>query len=473
MSAGAAPPSLPDVAGRPGPFILRSRRVVGADGSVAPAAVLIEGPRIGAVIAGAGPLPADVPVVELGDRVIGPGLVDCHVHVNEPGRSDWEGFATATRAAAAGGVTTLVDMPLNCIPVTTSGAALEEKLRATAGKLHVDVGFWGGVVPGNAGELGGLAAAGALGCKAFLVHSGIDEFPNATEADLRAAMPALRTAGLPLLAHAELDLGAADADADAGRAADPRRYARYLRSRPAAWEDAAIALLIRLARETGCAVHVVHLSSASSLPQIARAKHDGVPLTVETCPHYLCLEAEAVPDGATEFKCAPPIRGHENRETLWWGLERGVIDFVVSDHSPCTPALKQRERGDFAEAWGGIASLQLGLPAVWTEARQRGRSVGDMATWMSARPAALAGLGRRKGRIAAGFDADLVIWNPEAEVSAEPDRVFFRHKVSPYFGRRLYGRVEATLLRGQLVYDGQDHPAGAIGAPLLGRDTRA
>jgi allantoinase len=441
---------------------LRSERVVRPDGAVGPATVLIEGGRIREVVEG--PLVATVPVDDVGARVIAPGLVDCHVHVNEPGRTDWEGFATATRAAAAGGVTTLVDMPLNCLPVTTTRAALEEKLRAAAGQLHVDVGFWGGVVPGNAGDLAGLATAGALGCKAFLVHSGIDEFPNATERDLRAAMPALRDAGLPLLAHAELDLGAADIGGD------PRSYARYLRSRPAAWEDAAIALLIRLARETGCAVHVVHLSAASSLAQLERARDAGLPVTAETCPHYLCLEAEAIPDGATFFKCAPPIREHENREALWRGLARGVIDCVVTDHSPCAPALKVPERGEFEAAWGGIASLQLGLPAVWTEARRRGHGPGALTAWMSARPAALAGLGRRKGRIAPGFDADLVVWDPEAEISVDAGALFFRHKVSPYLGRKLFGRVEATLLRGQLVYDGAGHPAGPVGAPLLGRD---
>jgi allantoinase len=377
-----------------------------------------------------------VPVEDLGPRVLSPGLVDCHVHINEPGRTDWEGFTTATRA--------------------------------TEGQLHVDVGFWGGVIPGNARDLPELAQAGALGCKAFLVHSGIDEFPNATEADLRAAMPALRDAGLPLLAHAELDL----ADAP-GAGADARLYDTYLRSRPAAMEDAAIALLIGLARETGCAVHVVHLSSAASLPQLARAKAEGLRFTVETCPHYLCLEAEAIPDGATQFKCAPPIRERENREALWRGLADGVIDLVVSDHSPCTPALKGRERGDFQAAWGGIASLQLGLPAVWTEARRRGHGLEELSAWMSGRPAALAGVGDRKGRIAPGLDADLVVWDPEAELAVEPEGLFFRHKISPYLGRRLFGRVERTILRGQVVYDGAAHPAGPIGAPLLGRDTRA
>ena len=461
---------LAKLTAHPGLWGLRSRRIVGPDGRIRPGTVLIEEGRIRALVSrpATATVPPDIPVEDLGTRVIAPGLVDSHVHVNEPGRTDWEGFATATRAAAAGGVTTLVDMPLNCLPVTTTRAALEEKRRVATGQLHVDVGFWGGVIPGNTGELAELAAGGALGCKAFLVHSGIEEFPNATEADLRAAMPVLRDAGLPLLVHAELELGGAPA-----AARDPRAYAGYLRSRPAAMEDAAIALVIRLARETGCAVHVVHLSSAASVEQIARAKADGLHFTAETCPHYLCLEAESVPDGATEYKCAPPIRDHENREALWQGLKDGVIDFVVSDHSPCTPALKGRERGDFAEAWGGIASLQLGLPAVWTEASRRGHSLSDISAWMSTRPAALAGLGRRKGQIAPGFDADLVVWDPESEISVEAEHLHFRHKVSPYLGRRLLGRVEATFLRGRLAYDGSGHPAGPVGAPILGRDTRA
>jgi allantoinase len=360
-------------------------------------------------------------------------------------------------------VTTLVDMPLNCIPVTTSAAALEAKRDACAGKLAVDVGFWGGVVPGNAGALPGLADAGALGCKAFLVHSGIDEFPNATEADLRRAMPVLRDHGLPLLAHAELDLGA---EVTAG---DPRAYRGYLQSRPPAWEDEAIKLLVRLGRETGCAVHVVHLSSASSLPLLRAARAEGLPITVETCPHYLCLEAEGIPDGATQFKCAPPIRARANREALWRGLGAGEIDLVISDHSPCAPALKLPERGNFHAAWGGIASLQLGLPAVWSEARGRGFGPGALAAWMSAAPARLAGLGDRKGQIAAGLDADLVIWDPDQPHAVAADELQFRHRISPYVGRVLHGRVRTTVLRGRIVYDGEGFPAGRIGTTLLGR----
>jgi allantoinase len=454
------------------PWRVFSRRVVAGTG-VIPATVEIRGETITDVRPGNGLSPN---TVDLGDSVISPGLVDTHVHVNEPGRTDWEGFMTATRAAAAGGVTTLVDMPLNCLPVTTRRSALDEKLRATDGLLSVDVGFWGGVVPGNAPELEALAEGGVLGCKAFLVHSGIDEFPNVSEDDLRVAMRVLRAAGLPLLAHAELDLGPHDPhghdDAHGRQDEDRRRYTTYLRSRPRAWEDAAIALLVGLARETGCAVHVVHLSSATSLPILAAAKREGLPVTVETCPHYLCLDAETIPDGATHFKCAPPIRESANREALWDGLAARTIDLVVTDHSPCVPALKLAARGDFEAAWGGIASLQLGLPAIWTEARRRGHGLDALARWMSERPAALAGLGQRKGRIAPGFDADLVVWDPDQSVTVDANGLFFRHKISPYLGRQLLGRVEATLLRGHLVFDGETHPAGAVGRRLLHRDGR-
>jgi allantoinase len=440
---------------------LVSRRIV-EDDRVRAGVVLV---RDGVIEGVSDDVPGGALVIDLGDRVISPGLVDCHVHVNEPGRSEWEGFETATRAAAAGGVTTLVDMPLNSLPVTTTGAALRAKRRAAEGKCFVDVGFWGGVVPGNARDLRGLAEDGALGCKAFLIPSGIDEFPNATEPDLLEAMPVLRECGLPLLAHAELDLGARV------READPRAYRGYLESRPPEWEEAAIDLLLALCRRTGCPVHIVHLSSASAAPALGAARAEGLPVTSETCPHYLCLEAEAIPDGATVFKCAPPIRDHQNREGLWRALFEGVIDFVISDHSPCTPELKLPEQGDFLRAWGGIASLQLGLPAVWTEARRRGAGLPDLARWMSARPAAFAGLGDRKGRIAPGLDADLVVWDPDETFSVRPDRLFFRHPVSPYVGASLVGRVHMTMLRGTVVFDGARHPAGAVGRPLLHRSS--
>jgi allantoinase len=306
-----------------------------------------------------------------------------------------------------------------------------------------------------------------------MVHSGIDEFPNATEADLRRAMPVLRKHGIPLLAHAELDLGATASTASITYS--PSDYRGYLQSRPSAWEDAAIALLIRLCRETGCHVHIVHLSAASSLPQLKAAKAEGLPISVETCPHYLCLEAEAIADGATEFKCAPPIREHDNREALWRGLLDGVIDFVVTDHSPCTPALKQRERGCFQDAWGGIASLQLGLSTLWTHARARGASLNDLARWTSTAPARFAGVSRRKGRIAEGYDADLVVWDPDARFVLQPEQLFFKHRISPYLGQELQGSVRRTFLRGVEIFDGESqiHPTGALGQPLIGRDDAA
>ncbi len=448
------------------PAGLCSSRVLAGE-RLAPATVLFKDGRISDVlphVPGQNGQPASSGVLDVGDLVVFPGLVDCHVHINEPGRTEWEGFETATRAAAAGGVTTLVDMPLNSLPVTTTRAALETKLQASEGNRFVDVGFWGGVVPQNVADLPDLVSGGALGCKTFLVHSGIDEFPNTTADDLRRAMPVLRDHGLPLLVHAELDLGAEVSELD------PRVYHGYLQSRPKAWEDAAIAMMIELCRETRCPVHIVHLSSAQSLRALADAKAEGLPITVETCPHYLCLEAEEVPDGATYYKCAPPIREHDNRQALWQGLLDGVIDFVITDHSPCIPSLKLPDQGDFMGAWGGIASLQLGLSAIWTEARARGASLEQLARWMSTNPAQFAGLANTKGRIAPGFDADLLVWDPDAERRIEAQALFFRHKVSPYVGRTLTGTVERTLLGGQLVFDGAHHCGTAAGRVLLHRN---
>ncbi len=444
----------------PPDLALRSRRLVTPEG-LRDGAVLIEDAVIAGIVSPE-EVPGDCPVEDVGEAVVMAGLVDSHVHVNEPGRTHWEGFETATRAAAAGGITTLVDMPLNSVPVTTTQPAFDEKLRAADGKLWVDCGFYAGLIPGSAPDLEPLLDAGVLGVKAFLVHSGIDEFPNATEADLRAAMPLLARRSVPLLVHAELDLGA-PAWMD-----DPRSYAAYLASRPRAWENEAIALLIDLCRAYRARVHVVHLSSSDAVPLLRAARAEGLPLTVETCPHYLCFAAETIPDGDTRFKCAPPIRERANREHLWAALRDGVLDFVVSDHSPAPPALKLLDAGDFRRAWGGIASLQLGLPAVWTAARARGFAVTDLARWMGQGPARFLGLEDRKGVLAAGRHADLVVWNPEATFTVEPSKLHHRHKPTPYAGQQLCGVVEKTLLRGKTVYERGRFADEPGGRPLFG-----
>ncbi len=379
--------------------------------------------------------------VDLGDDVVLlPGLVDTHVHVNEPGRAEWEGFATATRAAAAGGVTTVLDMPLNSIPPTLDPEALAEKRRAAAGQCWVDVGFWGGAVPGNLGRLGALLDAGAFGVKCFLPDSGVPEFPALGAEGLVAACEELAAVDGVLLVHAE-DPGVLAAAPEAGG----RSYARFLESRPAAAEDVAVASVLDAARRTGARVHVVHLSSAGALVLLEEAKADGVRVTVETCPHYLVLAAEVVPDGATEVKCCPPVRGAANRDALWRGLADGVIDMVVSDHSPCPADLKGD--GDFGAAWGGIAGLQLGLPLVWTEARRRGHTLADVVRWMATAPAALARLAT-KGAIFAGSAADLVAFAPDEGWVVEPALLHHRHPVSPYSGTGLRGAVRSTWLAG-------------------------
>jgi allantoinase len=409
--------------------------------------------------------PQDMEIISVGDAVVMPGLVDSHVHINEPGRTEWEGFFTATQAALAGGVTTVVDMPLNCLPVTTTEEALEVKLQALGDQLHVDVGFWGGVVPDHRDQLSALVARGALGCKAFMVHSGIDEFPASDEGVLREALATLKRVGAPLLVHAELE-------ADVERSChDPTAYQSYLESRPSSWEVEAIAQVISLLRAHGGQAHIVHLSAADALPMIAQAKRDGLSLTVETCPHYLCLSAEEIAPKQTHFKCAPPIRQEENRARLWAGLREGIIDFVVSDHSPCTPQLKRLDTGDFHDAWGGISSLQLGLPNVWTEAQARGFSLLDLTAWLAERPAQLAGIDDRKGAILPGREADFVIWDPEASFLLQPEDLRFKHRLSPYLGRQLQGRVLQTYLRGQLAFD-HGTILGALGQSILHRRPR-
>jgi allantoinase len=431
-------------------WAIRAKSVVTPEGA-REAAVLICGERIAAVVA-VDQIPAGCPIEDVGDRVLLPGLVDAHVHINEPGRTEWEGFETATRAAAAGGITTLVDMPLNSSPVTTTPHALTRKLAAADEKLWVDCGFYGGVVPGNTDQIEPLSAAGVLGLKAFLCPSGIDEFPNATAADLRAAMRQLSAAGLPLLVHAEL-VSPLAAAIEARLSSEPRSYAAYLASRPCHWENQAITLLIALCREYHCRVHVVHLSSAEALPMLREARATGLPLTVETCPHYLHFASEEIPDGDPRFKCAPPIREGANRERLWEGLQSGLIDLIGSDHSPAPPELKHLATGDLQRAWGGIASLQLALSIVWTAGMPRGMTFVDLVDWMSHRPARLVGLDGRKGALAPGYDADLVVFDPRAAFRVLPEMLHHRHKVTPYEGQTLRGRVDMTFLRGQKIYE--------------------
>jgi allantoinase len=446
--------------------VVRGRRVVApnAPDEFGPAAIHIRGGIISGVT-GYDEIPEGCPVFDAHDSAIMPGLVDTHVHINEPGRADWEGFTAATRAAAAGGVTTLIEMPLNSIPATMSASGLRAKFAAAEGKLWVDVGFWGGVVPGNVSEIRPLWEGGVFGFKCFLVPSGVDEFSHVTEGDLRAALAELVTLGATLLVHAELP-GPIEEASGTLDTTSFRRHATWLAARPRAAENEAIELLTRLSREFGARIHVVHLSSSDALPILRRAKADGLALTVETCPHYLTFSAEDIADGATEFKCAPPIRERENRELLWAALGEGVIDLVATDHSPSLPEMKLAGTGDFLKAWGGIASLQLALPAVWTEAQARGFSFQKLATWMSGAPARLAGLEKRKGAIAVGYDADLVIWNPEARFRVEASKLHHRHKLTPYAGRDLAGTVEATFLRGRKIYDRGDFASGPIGAAL-------
>lgn len=441
-------------------FTLKSRRILTGRGLI-DGTVVVEGGRIAAVLDAE---QAPEGGLDVGEKVVFPGVVDTHVHVNEPGRTEWEGFETATKAAAAGGVTTIVDMPLNSIPPTTTLEALELKRREAAGKTWVDVGFWGGVVPGNAEQLEPLAEAGALGFKCFLVPSGVDEFPRVGPDDLRQAMPILGKLGLPLLVHAELEDEATQSHPGSG----PRSYSTYLATRPKAWENEAVRLMIDLARAHRCRVHVVHLSSADAVGPLERARQEGVPITAETCPHYLVFDSDAIPEGATEYKCAPPIRDGENRDRLWASLLDGTIDFIVSDHSPCAPELKTKGGGAFLEAWGGVASLQFGLAAVWTEARRRGIPLEKLGDWLCRKPARFAGVGDRKGRIGSGWDADLVVWDPEAEFEVAPERILHKHKLTPYAGRKLFGAVDSVFVRGEPVFEKgrpSEKPPGAFLTP--------
>jgi allantoinase len=422
-----------------------SERVITPDG-IRKAAVLI---RNGIIE----DMPPDLPagefdVTDIGNNILMAGIIDPHVHINEPGRTHWEGFDTITRSAIAGGITTLVDMPLNSSPVTTTVKAFDTKLNATQGKLHVNCGFWAGIVPGNYNQIEPLIEKGVLGFKAFLTHSGIDEFPNVTETDLRKAMPVIARNQLPLLVHCELETITMD-----HTGFHPDSYQDYLSSRPKKWEDDAISLMIRLCEEYGCRTHIVHLSSADSIPQIVKAKEKGLPLTVETGQHYLFFHAEEIRDGQTAFKCAPPIREKANNEKLWKALKEGIIDFVATDHSPAPPDMKEIASGNFMKAWGGISSIQFALPVLWTAAKKHGAAIEDIASWLAAKPAILPGLQKTKGQIAKGFDADFVIWNPDKTFMVTEEIIQHRHKMTPYSGQQLYGVVEQTWLSGEKVFD--------------------
>jgi allantoinase len=443
-------------------LIVRGRRVVTSEGERA-AAIHVRGGLISAITS-FDDAPSGAPVHDAQNSIVMPGIVDTHVHINEPGRTECEGFSTGTRAAAAGGITTLIEMPLNSIPATTTAAGFREKLAAAAGKLWVDVGFWGGVIPGNASELRPLWENGVFGFKCFLVPSGVEEFAHVTEADLRAVLPELVKLKVPLLVHAELPSPIAQA-AKKIYGSDIRRYSTWLASRPREAENEAIELVLKLAHEFGGRIHIVHLSSSDAIPTLREAKSAGQPVTVETCPHYLTFDAEKIADGRTEFKCAPPIREKDNREKLWAALGDGTIDFIATDHSPCPPAMKLLETGDFLSAWGGIAALELSLPAVWTEASSRGYAVPRLVEWLCSGPARMAGL-ERKGTIEVGYDADFVIWNPDGRFLVDSAKLHQRHKITPYAGRELLGQVETTFLRGRKIFDRGEFFPGPLGQIL-------
>jgi allantoinase len=443
-----------------------SRRVVTPEG-VRPAAILVDSEKIRAVVSLDQFAAGGYEIHDFGEAAILPGLVDTHVHINDPGRVEWEGFETATKAAAAGGYTLLVDMPLNCLPATTTVASLEAKRAAAKGRCRVDWRAWGGVVRDsgindNQNDIAALAAAGVPGFKCFLVNPGIDGFTMVTEQQLRLALPHVARTRLPLLVHAELP-GPIDRATEALANADWRRYSTYLQSRPDEAELAAIRLMIELCREYGFRLHIVHLSTSQALPELRAARAAGLSVSVETCPHYLRLAAESIADGATLQKCAPPIRSRENREKLWQGLRDGAIDMVVTDHSPCPPAMKRLAESNFRTAWGGIASLSVALPLVWTEASSRGFTLLDLAKWMATSPARLAGCDAHKGRIAPGYDADFVVFDPEREFTVTEDKLYYRHPISPYLGETLRGVVKATYLRRNSVFaagEFQGKPAG-------------
>ena len=424
--------------------IWRAERVVLPDGEK-PAAIAVEDGTVVGILEKDAPWEADEEVIVPDDQALMPGLIDIHVHVNEPGRTEWEGYETATRAAAAGGFTTLVDMPLNSSPCTTSLENLELKKEAARGKLAMDVGFWGGVIPGNIQELRPMWEAGVFGFKCFLGDSGLDEYPYVDRPTLLAAMKEIASFGGLLIIHAE------DASVlDSAPGCDGRSYEAFMNSHPAEAENASVDFVVEAVRQTGCRAHILHLGSAGAVDSIRRAKAEGLPLTVETAPHYLTFDAEEIPDGATEYKCCPPLRGHANRMGLWKALQEGVIDLVASDHSPSTAELKHLDTGDFGAAWGGISSVQLGFSAVWTEGRKLGASLSDVARWQGSNPAATVGLAG-KGSIEVGAAADLIAVAPDETFVVDKNKLFHKNPVSPYHGRELAGVVKATWLASEPV----------------------
>ncbi len=394
---------------------------------------------------------------DVGDNVLMPGVIDVHVHINEPGRTDWEGFDTATQAAAAGGVTTIVDMPLNSSPVTTTKKAFDEKLGAAKNKLNVNVGFYGGLIPGNASELEGMINAGVLGIKCFLTHSGIDEFPNVTEKDLDEAMPIIAKHNIPLLVHCEIE-----GPCETELSKHPTKYREYLLSRPKQWENDAIALMIKLCRKYNCSVHIVHVSSAEALSLIEAAKKEGLPLTAETCAHYIYFNAEDISDASCIYKCAPPIREKENNEQLKTALASGVLDFITTDHSPAPPAIKEIESGNLQKAWGGIAGLQFLLAASWTALKEN-MPLEKFIFLLTERPAKFIGVDNKKGKISLGYDADIVVWNPHEKRRIIPADILFRHKISPYIGQELFGLIQRTIVNGTTVFENNGIKAGNAG----------
>ncbi len=428
-------------------FCIKSNRVLLSDSDTVSAKILyIKNEKIAACFTEKDTIPA-CPLIDVGNALIMPGIVDTHAHLNEPGRTEWEGFETATRAAAAGGITTVIDMPLNSIPVTTTLSALKTKRASVSVHASIDYGFWGGIIPNNLKELKPLMDSGVMGFKAFMIDSGIAEFPFSDEKTLRESMKVLAANKTPLLVHAELESPTNNPPHSV------KSYSGFLNSRPDKWEVDAIQLIIKLMRETGCRAHIVHLSSANALPIIQSAKKEGLPLTVETCPHYLTFTSEEIPEGATHYKCAPPIRSKENRDRLWKGLEDGTIDYIVSDHSPCTPHLKKLDTGNFDEAWGGIAGLQFSFSAVWTEMQRRKLNLNQLTKWMSYNPAKLIGIEKQKGRLEIGSDADMIVWDPDKSFTLTSEKILHRHPITPYLGQTLFGTVEKTFLRGHCIYD--------------------